>query len=165
MRIGLFHDPTNPRVEKDLNSDAGGPDMPWTDAKGFAVQVLVAGGEYVSAKPFDIGKRVNLQSESLLGTSGDYAKASGGTPVALELDKEYTITLELERVSETQVDITASYYQGTEQLSTWTVSDDGSQLDATPVCDRFDLLFIRISNNETTADKVDFTNFKVEVTS
>jgi hypothetical protein len=163
LRIGLFHDSTNPRVEKDLNSDAGGPDAPWTDAKGYAVQVLVAGGEYGSAKPFDLGKRLNLESQTLLGTSGDYVKVSGGQPVALELDKEYTVTLAVQRVSDSQVDITATYLQGDKELSTWTVSDDGSSLGSRPVYDTFDMLFIRISNRETTADKIDFTNFKVEL--
>ena len=58
------------------------------------MQVLITGGEYSSTKPFDLGKRTNLASPSLLGTSGDYTKMSGGDPVALELDKEYRVTLE-----------------------------------------------------------------------
>jgi hypothetical protein len=163
LRIGLFHDPTNPRVEEDLNNDAGGPGMPWSDATGYAVQVLVAGGEYVSAKPFDIGKRVNLQSQSLLGTSGDYAKVSGGQPVALALDREYTVTFDVERIAKSQVALTAAYSQGKELLSTWSVTDDGSSLGSEPVYDTFDMLFIRIANSETTADKIDFTNLKVEL--
>ena len=32
-----------------------------------------------------------------------------------------------------------------------------------PVNDKFDMLFIRLSNNTTLADKIDFTNFKVEL--
>jgi hypothetical protein len=163
FRIGMFHDPTSPRVEADVNSDAGGDGQPWSDAKGYAVQVLVAGGEYASAKPFDLGKRTNLESRSLLGTSGDYSKVSGGEPVALEADKEYTVTLEIHRVAERQVDLTATYYQGDEVLSTWTVTDDGNYLGTEPIYDQFDLLFIRISDNTTTADKFDFTNFKVEL--
>lgn len=164
LRIGLFHDPTNPRVEQDINNDAGGPEMPWTDAKGYAVQVLVAGGEYSSTKPFDLGKRTNLEGKNLLGTSGDFAKVSGGQPVALALDKEYTVTLEVERVSETLVDLTVSYRQGKEELSKWSVTDDGDYLGTEPVYDTFDLLFVRISDNTTTADEIDFTNFKVELT-
>jgi len=33
LRIGLFHDPTGPRVESDTNSDGGGSDAPWTTAR------------------------------------------------------------------------------------------------------------------------------------
>jgi hypothetical protein len=165
LRIGLFNDATSPRVEKDLNSDGGGTDAPWTDAKGYAVQVLVSGGDYVSSKPFDLGKRVNFESKSLLGTSGDYSKVSGGDPVALALDKEYTVVIEIDRVSETQNDLTVSYRQGKEELSTWSVTDDGDYLGTEPPNDKFDLLFVRLANKETLADKIDFTNFKVEVTS
>jgi hypothetical protein len=163
FRIGLFHDPTSPRVEKDLNNDGGGADSPWTDAKGYAVQVLVAGGEYSSTKPFDLGKRINLESKSLLGTSGDYSKVSGGEPVVLTHDKEYTLIFEIDRVSESQNDLTVSYRQGKEELSTWSVTDDGDYLGTEPPDDKFDLLFIRLANNNTIADKIDFTNFKVEL--
>lgn len=164
LRIGLFHDPTSPRVENDVNNDGGGGGAPWTDAQGYAVQVLVTGGEYSSTKPFDLGKRTNLTSASLLGTSGDYTKTSGGTPVALQLDKEYRVALEVTKVSDKQVDVAASLYQGDEQLSTFNLSDDGSWLGAAPICDKFDQLFIRIADNLSTADQLDFTNFKVEMT-
>jgi hypothetical protein len=163
LRIGLFHDSTSPRVDEDRNSDAGGQGAPWSDAKGYAVQVLVAGGEYAGAKPFDIGKRVNLQSQTLLGASGDYAKVSGGQPVALTLDQEYTVVFNVERTSEAEVVLTAAYRQGDQELSTWSVTDDGSSLGSEPINDKFDMLFIRISNAETTADKLDFTNLKVEL--
>jgi hypothetical protein len=163
LRIGLFHDATSPRVEADINSDAGGPDMPWKDAQGYAVQVLVTGDEYTSAKPLDLGKRINMESQSLLGTSGDYAKVSGGAPLGLELDTEFTVTLSIERLSENEVELIASYKQGDEELSTWSVVDDGNYLGTEPVYDRFDLLFIRISDAATTADQIEFTNFKVEL--
>jgi hypothetical protein len=163
LRIGLFHDATSPRVEKDINNDGGGPDAPWTDAKGYAVQVLVTGGEYSSTKPFDLGKRMNLESKSLLGTSADYSKVSGGEPAALALDKEYTVTFEIDHVSEAQVDLTVSYRQGKEQLSTWSVVDDGNYLGTEPIYDQFDLLFLRLTDNTTIADRIDFTNFKVEL--
>jgi hypothetical protein len=165
LRIGLFHDPTSPRVQKDLNNDGGGPDAPWTDAAGYAVQALVTGGEYSSTKPFDLGKRTNLESKTLLGTSGDYTKVSGGSPLTLALDKEYTITIEIDRVSDSQTDVTVSYWQGKEELSSWSVSDDGNYLGTEPTNDRFDMLFVRLSNNATLADKIDFTNFKVELVS
>ena len=44
----LARDATSPRVERDVNSDAGGDDAPWTDAKGYAVQVLVTGDDYTN---------------------------------------------------------------------------------------------------------------------
>ncbi len=164
LRIGLFHDPTSPRVESDVNSDAGGPESPWKDAKGYAVQVLVTGDEHTLTKPFDLGKRLNLQSDSLLGTSGDYAKVSGGNAVGLKLDQKYTVVLAVERVSETEVELTALYRQGDEEISSWSVFDDGSYLGTEPIYDQFDMLFIRISDNEATADQIEFTNFKVEET-
>ena len=163
VRVGVFHDPTSPRVEADVNSDAGGSDMPWKDAQGYAVQMLVTGGEYSSTKPFDLGKRINLESQSLLGTSGDFAKVSGGEPAVFALDRQYTVTFEIARVSDTQVDLTASIRQGEEELSKWSVTDDGNYLGTEPVYDKFDQLFIRISNNTTAADKIDFTNFQVEL--
>jgi hypothetical protein len=164
FRVGVFHDQSSPRVEADINSDAGGADMPWKDAKGYAAQIVLTGGEYSSTKPLDVGKRTNLDSQSLLGTSGDYSKKSGGQPAVFALDKEYRFTMEISRVSESQVDLKAAIFQGNEELSSWTVSDDGNALGAEPVYDKFDQLFIRINNNTTTADKIDFTNFKVELT-
>jgi hypothetical protein len=164
FRIGVFHDATSPRVEADINSDGGGPDMPWKDSKGYAVQMLLTGGEFSSTKPLDLGKRTNMESQSLLGTSSDYAKASGGQPTVFAVDKEYTLTLEISRVSESQVDLTTTIRQGKEELSSWSVIDDGNSLGTEPVYDKFDQLFIRINNNTTTADKIEFTNFKVELT-
>jgi hypothetical protein len=163
FRIGVFHDPTSPRVEADINSDAGGPDAPWKDSKGYAVQMLLTGGEFSSTKPLDVGKRINFESQSLLGTSGDYAKVSGGEPAVFALDREYTLTLEIARVSDSQVDVMATIRQGKEQLTSWSISDDGNSLGSEPVYDKFDQLFIRINNNSTTADKIEFTNFRVEL--
>jgi hypothetical protein len=163
FRVGVFHDPTSPRVEADVNSDGGGSDIPWKDSQGYAVQMLLTGGEFSSTKPLDLGKRINMESQSLLGTSSDYAKVSGGQPTVFAVDKEYTLTLEISRVSESQVDLTATVRQGKEELSSWSVIDDGNSLGTDPVYDKFDQLFIRINNNTTTADKIEFTNFKVEL--
>jgi hypothetical protein len=163
LRIGLFHDATSPRVEDDVNNDGGGAGAPWTDAHGYAVQVLITGGEYSGTKPFDLGKRTNLASPSLLGVSGDYTKMSGGTPVPLALDKEYQLQFVVAKVSDKQVDLTVRLLQGDEELSTFSLSDDGSSLGAAPIVDKFDQLFIRIADNASTADQIDFTNFKVEI--
>ncbi len=163
LRLGIFHDPSSPRVEGDTSDDGGGIDKPWIDSQGYAVQVLVSGDKSSRTKPFDLGKRTNQRSEKLLGTSGDYTKFSGGSPVALTLDEEYTITLEAARVSNTQLDLTASYSKGKEQLASFKVSDDGQNLGTDPLCDKFDQLYLRIGNNTTTSDQIDFTNFKVIV--
>jgi hypothetical protein len=162
LRVGLFHDPTGPRVEADTNSDGGGNDAPWTDAQGYAAQVLLSGSES-RAKPFDVGKRTNLASKSLLGTSSDYTKLSGGEPVELKPDTEYSIVLEIQKKSDNEAAVTATYKRAQKELSIWSVTDDGNNLGPAPVCDAFDLLFVRISNKETTADKIEFTNFKVEL--
>lgn len=163
FRLGVFHDPTSPRVEADVNSDGGGTDQPWKDAKGYAVQMLLTGGEFSSTKPLDVGKRTNLESEKLLSTSSDYAKSSGGEPTVFALDKEYVLRLEIARLSESQVDVTATILHDGKELASWSVSDDGSSLGSEPVYDKFDQLFIRINNNTTAADKIEFTNFKVEL--
>jgi hypothetical protein len=163
FRIGLFHDATSPRVEQDVNNDSGGLGAPWKDAQGYAVQVLVTGGEYAGSSPFDLGKRTAEASNSLLGTSGDYIKMSGGTPVALKLDTEYRFVFKIAKVSDTQVDLTTSLFQGDEELSSFTLSDDGSTLGSAPINDKFDQLYMRIADNVTTADQIDFTNFNVEV--
>lgn len=165
FRLGVFHDPTNPRVEYDVNNDGGGPDAPWTDAEGYAVQVLITGGEGSYTSPLDLGKRTNLTSRSLLGTSGDYTKQSGGRPVTMQLDQEYRVVLEIKKVSETQLDLTASLHRGEEELSTSTISDNGSALGTSSIADHFDFLFLRISDGATTADQIDFTSFKVELLS
>jgi len=162
LRIGLFHDPTGTRVESDTNSDGGGNDAPWTDAKGYAVHVLLAGGD-AHGKPFDLGKRTNLESKSLLGTSSDYTKLSGGEPVELRPDTEYTVVLEIEKKTDRATVLTSRYKTAGKELSCWSVADDGVGLGADATCDTFDLLFVRISNKESTADKIDFTNFKVEL--
>ena len=164
FRFGVFYDPTDPRVETDVNSDGGGEGAPWKDAQGYAVQMLMTDDPATSVKALDLGKRVNMESQSLLGASGDYAKMSGGTPAHLELDKEYTLTLEISKKSDKQVDVTASLSEGETQLSTWSLSDDGFTLGTSPIVDKFDLLYVRVSDNETTADQFDFKNFKVEVT-
>lgn len=164
FRFGVFHDATDPRVETDVNSDAGGDAAPWKDSQGYAVQILLTGDANTYTKPLDLGKRVNEESQSLLGTSGDYAKMSGGTPAPIESDKEYTATLAIKRVSAKHNDITTSLSQGDQQLATWSLSDNGSSLGAAAPCDKFDQLFIRISDGATTAERIDFTNFKVEVT-
>jgi hypothetical protein len=164
FRIGVFHDPTDPRVEDDTNDDGGGAGGPWTDSQGYAVQMLVTGGEQTSSSPWDLGKRLSPSTPSLLGTSGAYIKNSGGTPVTLKLDVEYRVELEISKVSAEKVDVTARLFQDDKELSTFSVTDDGTLLGTAPIVDKFDQLYIRITDGATSADQIDFMNFKVEVT-
>lgn len=161
FRIGLFYDPTSPRVEQDTAYDSGGEGDPWTDATGYAIQLLLTNDPYTPTASFDVGKRTDLTHSSLLGTSGDYTKFPGGARVNEELDKEYTLTLAVKKVSDKRVDLTATLYQGAEKISMTTVHDNGMQLGGEPIYDKFDLLYIRLSENFTTADQIDFTRLKV----
>jgi hypothetical protein len=161
FRFGLFHDATSPRVEMDTAMDSGGADNPWADATGYAVQFLLTSDPYTGTSSFVVGKRTDMTHTSLLGTSDDYARVPGGKRVSEELDKEYTLTLAIKKVSDKQVDITATLSQGSETLSTTTVRDNGVQLGDTPIYDKFDLLYLRLSDKMTMADQIDFTSFKV----
>lgn len=161
FRFGVFYDPSNPRVTRDTNSDSGGDDAPWTDATGYAVQLLLTNDPYTGTAAFDLGKRTDLADPSLLGTSSDFSKLPGGARVSEELDKEYTLRLAVKKVSDTQVDLTASLFQGDQKLATTTVRDNGVQLGAAPPYDKFDMLALRLSDNLTTADQIDVTRFKV----
>jgi hypothetical protein len=163
FRVGLFHDPTSPRIEKDTSDDGGGTGDPWSDATGYAVQFLLTSDEYTGTAPFDLGKRTELTNPSLLGTSSVFTKTSGGMRVNESPDKEYTLTLTVKKVSDTQVDATTTLSQGSETLATATVHDNGVQLGGKPIADKFDMLYIRLSDSMTTADQIDFTRFKVTV--
>ena len=86
FRFGLFHDPTDPHVENDTNDDGGGPGDPWTDAKGYGVQIAMLDDPANTRAVFDLGKRTGLTNSSLLGSSGAYDKMAGGAPVDMNVD-------------------------------------------------------------------------------
>lgn len=161
FRMGLFNDPTDPRVEKDTNTDSGGENAPWTDATGYAVQLLLTNDAYTGTAVFDLGKRTDLAHPSLLGTSDDYSKLPGGARVSEELGQQYTLKLAVKKISDNEVILTASLYEGDERIATTTVRDNGSQLGAAAPYDKFDMLAIRLSDNLTTADQIDFTHLKL----
>jgi hypothetical protein len=176
FRFGIFHDPTDPRVQIDVNSDAGGANNPWTDALGYMVQLPLHGSSSGS-NPLLIGKRTTSNS-SLAGASGAYTLApTGGNSYALAPDTVYTVQLMLNRVSASQVDVTASVKQGNTVLSTLTASDTGTAFGGTAigggllagsqsVYTNFDHFFIRNSNSEQVNPQPNgdlrFTNFRVD---
>ncbi|WP_428938651.1 PEP-CTERM sorting domain-containing protein [Fontivita pretiosa] len=173
FRFGIFHDPTDPRVQVDVNSDGGGGTAPWTDALGYAVQIPLNSNPTNTTALFQVGKRTTSNT-SLLGSGGAYTFApTGGAPVAVAANTEYTLELSLSVVSSSQLDVTASLRQGSTVLSTYTVSDTGTAFGGTAIGSgllpgsqgiylNFDQLFFRMSSN-TTASQVDITNFRVEL--
>jgi hypothetical protein len=176
FRFGIYHDPTSPRVQIDVNSDGGGTGSPWTDALGYMVQLPLHGASSGNS-PLLIGKRTTSNS-SLAGSSGAYTLApTGGSPYALAADTVYTVQLMLSRVAENQLDVTASVKQGDTVLSTFTASDSGTAFGGTAVGDgllpgsqsvyaNFDHFFIRNSNSEQVNPQPNgdlrFTNFRVD---
>jgi hypothetical protein len=170
FRIGLFFDPTDARVESDTNSDGGGSGSPWTDALGYSVQFPINSSSSGN-NPLLIGKRTASNS-SLLGSSGAYTFAStGGTSFALSANTVYTAQLQLDVVSASQLDVTASILQGNTTLTTHTVIDTGTAFDGNSIVGslpgnsgiytNFDQLFFRNSDNSQ-ATELSFTNFRIE---
>ena len=114
FRIGLFHDRHQSARRRRCEQRRRRPRCPVDRRPGLRGPGAGHRRRILRHQPFDLGKRTNLASPSLLGTSGDYTKMSGGTPVALALDKEYRLTFEIAKVSDKQVDLTVSLYQGDE---------------------------------------------------
>ena len=168
FRFGFFYDPTNPQVVADGANDGGGSGNPWADAKGYANFVALTDSSGAAAVPFQLGKRTVIDGTqtSLLGAGGAYTQATaGGTAVSEAINTSYTLLMSLTKVSATQVDVTSSLLQGATVLSTQTVSDNGTGFGATqPIYDQFDMLAFRFSSDVGTPNPIDFTNFKIDVT-
>ena len=174
FRFGLFTDPTDPRVQTDVNSDGGGGTNPWQDETGYAVQMPL-NGTATNASPFQIVKRT-VSNTSLLGSSGAFTNApTGGAVYSNVANTSYTVSLAMNMVSASQVDVTATLMQGTTVLASQTVSDLGATFGGTAVAAGglpgsqsvyrdFDHLFFRMSSNSETS-QIDFTNWKIELTS
>src|SRR5206468_3234616 len=174
FRLGIFFDPTDARVQADVNSDGGGGTAPWTDATGYAVQIPL-NSSTTNANPMLIEKRTTSNS-SLLGSSGAYAAApTGGQAYSITSGSDYTLRLTLNVVSASQLDVTSTLLQGVTTISTQTVSDLGTSFGGTAIgagllpgsqsiYTKFDQLFFRDSDN-TQATGLDITNFKVDLTS
>jgi hypothetical protein len=176
FRFGIFHDPTSARVLADVNDDGGGDGDPWADSVGYMVQLPLHGSSSGS-NPLLIGKRTSSNT-SLAGSSGAYALApTGGTTYSLSANTVYTVQMMLNRVSASQVDVTASVKQGNTVLSTVTASDLGTSFGGTAVgpgllpgsqspYTNFDHFFIRNSDSSQVDPQPNgdlrFTNFRVD---
>src|SRR5262249_38444318 len=132
FRFGVFFDPTDARVQADVNSDGGGGTNPWTDATGYAVQ-LPLNSNTTNANPLLIEKRTTSNT-SLLGSSGAYtAAATGGQAYSISSGTNYTLQLTLIVVSASQLDVTATLLQGSTTLATQSVSDLGTSFGGTAI--------------------------------
>jgi PEP-CTERM motif len=176
FRMGLFFDPTDARVQADVNSDGGGGTAPWTDALGYVVQ-LPLNSSSSGSNPLQIGKRTTSNS-SLAGSGGAYTFApTGGAVYSLSANTVYTLQLFL-LVHSSQVDVTATLKQGSTVLSTLTVPDLGTSFGAVAIpggllpgsqglYTKFDQLFLRNSDstqvNPQPNGNLRFTNFRVEI--
>jgi len=174
FRFGLFTDPTDARVQTDANSDGGGGTNPWADATGYAVQMPL-NSTATNASPFQIVKRTTSNT-SLLGSSGAFTNApTGGSVYSNAANTSYTVSLALNMISASQLDVTATLMQGSTVLATQTVSDTGAAFGGTAVAAGglpgsqsiyrdFDQLFFRMSSNAE-AGEIDFTNWNVTLNS
>jgi hypothetical protein len=170
FRFGLFFDPTDARVQSDVNSDGGGGTAPWTDATGYAIQLPLSSAS--NSNPLQIGKRT-VSNSSLLGSSGAFTFApTGGGAYSMANDTTYTLQLKLDAISASQLDVTASLLQGNTVLATHSASDLGATFGGTAVAGalpgnnaiytKFDQLFFRNSDNSQ-ASSISFSNWKVEL--
>lgn len=162
-RFGVFHDPSDPQVLQDTNDDGGGSGDPWTDAEGYGVQMAMLSQALPDndRSVFDLGKRTDLLNTSVLGSSGAYTKSSGGDPVAYALDTEYTVTMEINKVSEVLTTVTTTLADAGGVLSSYTVNDDGAELGTAAPYDRFSFVHFRTSNAVETADAFEYTSVVV----
>ena len=170
FRIGLFFDPTDARVQSDVNSDGGGGSAPWTDATGYSVQFPLSSAS--NSNPLQLGKRT-VSNSSLIGSGSAFTFApTGGGAYSMANDTTYTLQFLFNVVSATQLDVTASLLQGNAVLSSLTASDLGATFGGTAVAGalpgnnaiytKFDQLMFRNSDN-TQASSISFTNWRVEL--
>ena len=118
-----------------------------------------------NANPFQLKKRSNFASSDQLSTSGNWGTAlgNGATTGTHGYDSAmaYSYTLMLTRNALSGIDIVSTMVGGTLNGSgTATVS----ATDATPGTFTFDTFSIRPSSSSSTADALNFTQFKVEFT-
>ena len=175
FRFGVFFDPTDARVQSDVNSDGGGSASPWQDATGYAVDIPLNSNPAATAGAFALVKRT-VSNTSLLGSSGAFTAAtSGGSPFVASSNVSYTVQLMLSEVSASEMDVTASILQGATVLSTQTIDDLGTTFGTAAVAagglpgsqgiyTNFDQMFLRMSGNTETTE-LDFSNFSVTLSS
>jgi hypothetical protein len=174
FRFGVFFDPTDPRVQVDTNSDAGGGTSPWTDATGYGVLIPLNSNPANTTNAFQMVKRTTSFANLLGSNSALTVASSGGTPFSVASNTSYTAKMSFYVVSASQLDVTTSIFQGNTLLSSQTVSDLGTSFGGTAVgagllpgsqsvYTKFDQLFFRMSSNVETSE-IDFTNWNVTLT-
>jgi len=171
FRFGLFHDPTDARVQSDVNSDGGGGTAPWTDALGYAINVPISSAS--GTNPIFLGKRTTSNA-SLIGSGSAFTAApTGGTAYSMTDNTTYTLQLSLSRVAAGDTLVTATLLQGSTMLSTNSAHDLGDSFGGTAVgagllpgsqniYTNFDQFMLR-NSDATQATTLDFTNFQVVV--
>ncbi len=171
FRMGLFFDPSDARVQADVNSDGGGGTAPWTDSVGYAIEIPLSAAS--GTNPFQIAKRTTSNA-SLLGSGSAYTNATtGGATYSMANNTSYTLQISLFEQSATDMEVTASLLQGSTVLATQTVSDLGATFGGTAIgagllpgsqsiYTNVDQLFFR-NSDATQATTMDFTNFRVDV--
>ncbi len=167
FRFGLFYDPTDPQALVDMNSDSG--NGAWTDSEGYGVQIALSTGATASTNA-NVGKRTDLSNASLMGSGSAWTFTKAGADITNVLDTMYTLTLELDYVSASQMDVIFSIADAGGVISTHTYTDDGAVsgtlADGTPgvipIATQFDHLFFRFSQANGTADVLDFHRLKIE---
>ncbi len=168
LRMGLFHDPTDPVVEQHTNSDGGGSGNPYEDVEGYSV-FLGQNSTSNTSSPIQAGKRIG-GSTSLLGSSGAHTNSTGGDPIVWQVGNEYRLEQIVNRVSDALTTYTVNIYDlggghgggAGALLSTYTVNDNGTDLGATAAANKFSFIGWRTSNSEQTAFRYDIDRVYVE---
>ena len=163
FRFGLFNDPTDKQVLKFSNSDSGGSGEPWMDSTGYGVQFALSGGPNASEP--SVGKRTDMTNISLMGAESAWIFAKGGNDVINRLDTRYRLTLRLNRVGENKMEVAFTISDAERVISSFKIVDDPSgsgEFGTGDIATKFDQLFLRFSSADSTADILEFHEFKIE---
>lgn len=181
LRMGMFFDPTDARVQSNVNNDGGGSaTSPWQDATGYGLFFGLTNAAAPTGSEFQLNKRT-ANNTSLIGSGGAFTQPSkGGTATSEALDTDYTVQLMVQITDATHADVTATLFSGRPadnnlvSLSTQTVTDAGATFGGTAVVGAlpgntgvytdFDHFMFRDSSN-VDSSQIDFTEFRVDFTS
>ncbi|HOQ05002.1 MAG TPA: PEP-CTERM sorting domain-containing protein [Anaerohalosphaeraceae bacterium] len=157
FRFGLFYN--DAQYAQDSVGDSGISNG-WQDATGYAAQFSMGVADAAYAR---VGKRTNLTGGyTLLGTDAAYTWGSNSLTKAtgLSLNTVYTLTLMLDYQSASEMLVSFAFSQGQNALVTASLTDNG--LGGQPLYTNFDFLLLRLSNNQGTAEVVNFQSIKIE---
>jgi hypothetical protein len=180
LRMGLFLDPTDARVQSNVNNDGGGSaTSPWQDETGYALFFGATNAATPTGTEFQLNKRT-INNTSLIGSGGAFTQpGKGGTPISEALDTDYTVQLKIALTDATHADVTASLFSGRPAdnnlalLSSQTVTDAGTTFGSASVAagglpgsqgvyTDFDHFMFRDSSN-VDSSQIDFTEFRVDL--